>query len=233
MHLTAEEAFRDDAGNGSIPMGRSASFKCPHCAAFTQQSWGVANNLTVYLGQSTVAGRQSGGEVVFAMALCSACKNESVFADGQLVYPASVDAPEPAGDLPPEIAADFQEARLIYQTSPRGAAALLRLTIQKLCPLIGARSSDINGAIGELVSKGTIPTAVQQALDSVRVIGNEAVHPGTMDLKDDRETAKSLFGLVNFIVEKAITEPKQIAAIYSGLPAGKLAGIAQRDAKKP
>lgn len=165
------------------------------------------------------------------MARCSACEGESVFADGRVIYPDTVDAPIAADDMPDDILPDFQEARRIYAISPRGAAALLRLVIQKLCPLIGATSKDINGAIGELVAKGTIPPAVQQALDSVRVIGNEAVHPGTMDLKDDHETAKSLFGLINFIVEKAIKEPKQIAEIYSGLPANKLAGIAQRDAK--
>lgn len=54
-----------------------------------------------------------------------------------------------------------------------------------------------------------ISPALQQALDSVRVIGNEAVHPGTMDLRDDVFTVLSLFGLVNFIVQKAITDEEK------------------------
>lgn len=134
--------------------------------------------------------------------------------------------------MPAEIVSDYLEAGQILSRSPRGAAALLRLAIQKLCPLLGATKKDINAAIGELVSQGTITTSIQQALDSVRVIGNEAVHPGQMDLKDDADTAASLFRLLNFIVEKAITEPKQVASIFAGLPPSKLAAIAERDAQK-
>jgi len=34
---------------------------------------------------------------------------------------------------------------------------------------------------------------ILQSLDIVRVIGNESVHPGVIDLKDDRHTALRLF----------------------------------------
>ena len=72
---------------------------------------------------------------------------------------------------------------------------------------------------------------VQEALDSVRVIGNDAVHPGTIDLNDDRDTSNQLFRLVNFIAHKMITEPREIDEIYNNLPADKLKGIQDRDAK--
>jgi hypothetical protein len=39
----------------------------------------------------------------------------------------------------------------------------------------------------------------------------------------------ALFGLLNFIVEQQITRPKELANIYSGLPAGALAQIQKRD----
>jgi hypothetical protein len=39
----------------------------------------------------------------------------------------------------------------------------------------------------------------RMTLDSARVIGNEAVHPGTMDMRDDHDTAIKLFGLANLI----------------------------------
>ena len=45
------------------------------------------------------------------------------------------------------------------------------------------------------------------------------------------EDALALFGLVNFIILKAISEPKQIAAIYGRLLANKVDGINQRDGK--
>jgi hypothetical protein len=96
-------------------------------------------------------------------------------------------------------------------------------------PLIGTTKKDINEQIKELVQNGVITTAVQKALDSLRVIGNEAVHPGTLDLKDDTATATTLFTLLNFIVEKSITEPKLVDEIFASLPEAKLKGIENRD----
>jgi hypothetical protein len=61
------------------------------------------------------------------------------------------------------------------------------------------------------------------------VIGNESVHPGTIDLKDDRETAMKLFELVNAIANDRITHPKQIDALYQGLPQNKREQIQKRD----
>jgi formaldehyde-activating enzyme involved in methanogenesis len=135
--------------------------------------------------------------------------------------------------MPADCLVDYKEAMDIAPLSTRGAAALLRLALEKLLPHIGATKGGINEAVGELVANGVIPARVQQALDSVRVIGNEAVHPGELDLKDDAEIVNVLFWLMNFIVEKAIAEPKEIDRVYAKLPSGKLAGIANRDKPKP
>ncbi len=134
----------------------------------------------------------------------------------------------PNNDLPESIKADYEEAREILNISPRGAAALLRLSIQKLCIHLGEKGKNINEDIGSLVKKG-LSGKVQQALDVVRVIGNGAVHPGQIDLKDDIATAAKLFELVNIIAEIMITQPKEIDKLYAGLPDNQLLGIAQRD----
>jgi acetyl/propionyl-CoA carboxylase alpha subunit len=73
---------------------------------------------------------------------------------------------------------------------------------------------------------------VQKALDVVRVIGNNAVHPGQIDLRDDRRTAETLFGLVNLICEKMITEPKHVEAVYEKLPESARHAIEKRDTPK-
>lgn len=147
-----------------------------------------------------------------------------------MIYPIHAVAEAPNADLPDDIRADFEEARLIANFSPRGAAALLRLAIQKLCAYLGQSGKNINTDIAALVANG-LPQKVQQALDIVRVIGNDAVHPGAIDLRDDAETVNKLFRLVNFIAHKTITEPREVEEIYSGLPADKLAGIEKRDKK--
>jgi hypothetical protein len=125
---------------------------------------------------------------------------------------------------------DYEEARSILDLSPRGAAALLRLAVEKICIELGAGGDNINERIADLVSRG-LPEEVQQALDAVRVIGNEAVHPGRLDLRDDRDTAMSLFNLVNFIVEDRITRPRQRSAIYGMIPDGKRKAIEARNVK--
>ena len=139
-------------------------------------------------------------------------------------------APLPNPDLPPDIQADYEEAGAILSLSPRGSAALLRLGIQKLCKHLGGKGENINDDVALLVKNG-LPKQVQQALDSIRVIGNEAVHPGQIDLRDDSQTAERLFELVNIIADVMISQPKKVSEIYNKLPQSKIKAIEQRDSK--
>jgi Domain of unknown function (DUF4145) len=139
-----------------------------------------------------------------------------------------VAAVEAHADMPQTIKADFEEAREVLRRSPRSAAALLRLCVQKLCLELGEAGRNINDDIASLVKKG-LPAEVQQCLDIVRVVGNEQVHPGQLDVRDDPALASELFALVNFIVEDRISRPKAIKAIYDRLPKSKLDGIRKRD----
>jgi Domain of unknown function (DUF4145) len=146
----------------------------------------------------------------------------------RLVFPSGSMEIAPNEDLPDSISADYREAALIFRTSPRGAAALLRLCIQKLCDHLGQQGKTLDDAIAALVKAGLDPRA-QKALDIVRVIGNESVHPGQIDLRDDPDTALELFKLVNLVAEIMISSPKHVDAMYSGLPAGKRQAIERRD----
>lgn len=145
-----------------------------------------------------------------------------------MIYPRVVSAPFPNSDLPEDIKTDFEEARQIASLSPKGAAALLRLAIQKLCVHLKEPGKDLNTDIGSLVKKG-LPVGIQKALDIVRVIGNESVHPGQIDISDDPATTAKLFELVNIIAAKMITEPNEINKLFDGLPDGKKAAIQKRD----
>ena len=164
----------------------------------------------------------------FIVSQCNSCGAPTIWLRDTMVYPDHGFAEPPNSDLPDDIRQDYNEARSILNKSPRGAAALLRLAIQKLCQHLGQSGNNINADIKAMVANG-LPPRVQEALDSVRVIGNDSVHPGQLDLRDDRETAAKLFKLVNFVAAKMISEPKEIDDIYSGLPESKRSAIDHRD----
>jgi hypothetical protein len=162
---------------------------------------------------------------------CFNCDEICVWIHDELFWPRLPHGPLPNVDLAKDARRDYEEASNILDISPRGAAALLRLAIQKLCKELGERGDNINDDIAALVKKGLDPR-VQRALDIVRVVGNNAVHPGQIDLRDDRPTAERLFSLVNLICEKMISEPKHVDAMYEDIPENLRKAIEKRDAEK-
>lgn len=207
------------------PTLEAKAFNCARCGVYAKQMWyhlwGTTNRASIGISYENDE---------FRVSHCDSCGEPTIWHDGAMIYPLHSSVESPNVDLPQNIQYDYEEARTIVNFSPRGAAALLRLAVQKLCQHLGEPGKNINTDIASLVAKG-LPPGVQKALDSVRVIGNEAVHPGSIDLRDDRDTATKLFRLVNFIAAKMITEPKEIADLYNGLPADKLASIAKRDGR--
>ncbi len=159
---------------------------------------------------------------------CYNCHELTIWVHDRIIYPNSKSEIIPNPDLPAHIQKLFEEAREIVSASPKGAAALLRLCVQHLCKELGESGKNIDQDIASLVGKGLNPL-VQQALDVVRVIGNESVHPGEIDLNDDRETAHKLFNVINLIAQQMITHPKEVQAMYEGLPEQKLKGIENRN----
>jgi len=157
------------------------------------------------------------------------CNKLAIWIYDRMVYPLKGETPPANLDLPPDIRRDYDEASSILDRSPRGAAALIRLAVQKLCKHLGQSGDNLNKDIAELAKKG-LDSRVTKALDFVRVIGNSAVHPGQIDMQDDRATAETLLGLLNFIADRLISAPKQVEEIYNKLPEEKRKAIQERDA---
>jgi hypothetical protein len=93
---------------------------------------------------------------------------------------------------------------------------------------VGMAGRTLDERIGSAVAAG-VHARVQQAADALRVIGNNAVHPGQIDLRDDRACATALFNLVNIVAEKLITEPREVSALFDGLSEGAKEAIRKRD----
>ncbi len=199
------------------PAHGTGAFNCPLCNAFAEMTWSI----TQYPhNRGQITGLETSE--------CRHCKKLLIWYHDKMVFPYAVTAPRANLDLPDDIKEDFEEARRIHTYSPRGTAALLRLCIQKLCIHLDEKGKNLNTDIKNLVKKG-LPPKVQEALDIVRVIGNEAVHPGVLDLRDDNETVGHLFKLVNLVADKMITEPKEVDALYDQLPQTKKNEIENRD----
>ncbi len=199
------------------PKHGESAFNCPWCNAYAEQTW---SDLIFRGGAFTTIPNSHASR-------CARCGAHAIWYREGLILPSVSPAPLPNPDLPKEIQQDYLEARDILAKSPRGAAALLRLAIQKFCKNLGESGKDLNADIASLVTKG-LPVMAQQALDTVRVIGNNAVHPGQIDLRDDPGVAGTLFELLNVICEYTVTQPKKVAEIYSKLPAGQREAIKKR-----
>lgn len=213
----------------TTPKFQKEVFSCPHCHITATQVW-----LSIYKKidssqRGTVVTTQKQVPELF-INICTHCNNQTLWYNKQIIYPITPSAPLPHKDMPNDVKEDYLEAREIVDKSPRAAAALLRLAVEKLLPQIGATGKGINEKIGSLVKKG-LDEHTQKSLDIVRVIGNQAVHPGQIDLKDDLKTTILLFDLINLIVETKISHPKKIDSFYDILPEKILNQIKKRDKK--
>lgn len=166
------------------PAFKLDAFHCPYCATYAHMTWHdlyTSNYSTLYYD-----------------ALCARCNKASLwlvtkFANGpfgrddqsaELIYPDNGLAALPEGDMPPDVKQDYEEAAKIFSKSPRGAAALLRLGLQKLCKHLGEEGKNINSDIRNLSAKSILPPLVVKVADTVRIAGNNAVHPGEMADED-------------------------------------------------
>ncbi|MEQ8765155.1 MAG: DUF4145 domain-containing protein [Planctomycetota bacterium] len=161
--------------------------------------------------------------------VCRQCQKAHVWHLEEMVYPRRGSVPQPNENTLEEVRKLYEEAASIANHSPRAAAALLRLAIKHLRKHLGCPGENINDDIALLVQKG-LPDIVQQSLDIVRVVGNNALHPGTIDV-DSPDTVGKLFELNNVIVEYTISLPKRVGALYGALPGGAKNAIAKRDGK--
>ena len=202
----------------------SKAFICPNCSAYSNQIWHEVHVVQVGYNDSYELKHSK-------ITVCNSCHQIAFWDKEKLVHPKFNSAPPPNQDMPEVVKIDFEEARIIYKESPRGAAALLRLALEKLCKILGNEKNDLNTNIGLLVSNG-LPVKLQKAFDSIRVIGNKAVHPGQIDLKDDVNTVLSLFTFINIICENQITQINLIDQFYSEkVPDSNKSAIDKRDNK--
>lgn len=215
----------------TTPEFRLKAFHCPVCGTYAHMEW--------FMLHTNVS------NTMYYEAQCSCCKKPSLwhvteYTNGQLgrhdksaelIYPDNGVAALPEQDMPEDVKKDYVEAARIFSRSPRGAAALLRLGLQKLCKHLGEKGENINTDIRSLAAKNILPPLVVKVADTVRIAGNNAVHPGEMSDEDFDHVASKMFELLNFIVKKGISEPKELEALYEMTPENPRKSAEAKDAK--
>ncbi len=204
-------------------------FNCPICSVDSFCD-------IYYLGSQASIGTDT------YMLVCRACGQGSIWRQFErknnydynlrLIDPILSDAPPASDDMPEDVKADYEEARLIVNYSTKSSAALLRLSLQILCRYLGEPGNHLDTDIRSLAKKPEFGGRIIRAADTLRITGNNAVHPGEMNYEDIDNIAMGLFDLLNLIVNSGITQPKKWDAMYGSLPEKSRIDAEKKDKKK-
>jgi hypothetical protein len=201
---------------------------CPHCGVYAEQEWfDVARGRLQETGVSHYEGFVAG----LYLSFCLRCGEYALWRGDEMIYPVTSTAPLPVEGMPTGVKEDFLEGRAVFNVSPRGAASLLRLALQKLMVHLGENGKNLDEDIANLTRKG-LPKKIQEALSAVRAIGNDAAHPGEIDSQDSTYTATALFDLLNMIVDVMLAHPKKVNELYRKLPDTKRKSAKKRKKKQ-
>lgn len=219
------------------PVHGSLAFTCPHCRAFTQQTWATT---VVIAGDEGEAQPWSDID----RATCFVCREHSVWLCGrryipglgshpswEMIWPLQAGGTLPHPRLPERLAPLHREAREVIAASPRSAAALLRLLTEDLLQELADPKKKLNENIGQLVREGKLGQQEQRMADYLRISGNSAVHPAQLEVADGDMAARAdlMFTFVNLLVEKFIALPAMANEAYAQLPEGAREAIERRD----
>jgi hypothetical protein len=199
------------------PEHEKEAFTCPYCQVYTTQDWEELN----------VSGARYVSPI--SRSQCFHCHKHAYWHEKKMMVPDSVNVPMPNSDLPEELQKIYLEARSIFNNSPRGAAALLRLVLQMLMKEFGEPGRDLDKDIGSLAAKEKVSKRTTKMFHSIRITGNESVHPGTINLEDDTELANALFHLINLIVFDVTSYGNYVDKIWEKMPKGKRMAAEERD----
>lgn len=215
------------------------AFVCPHCWDLTSHEWAKLENLHHPEDYTEYNGEYWDSYYSFHKSTCKECEwiclryceeflprlgggEERI--EEKMIFPwwcnESTIPAHP--DMPKEIKKDYAEAAAILDNSPRWSCAILRLALEKLLDTIiekkGQDKKDINKSIAYLIWEGVLSERLSKMMDAVRVIGNWAIHPWVLDLKDTKQTALKLFSIFNYIVEELISRPKREEELFWMIP---------------
>ncbi len=198
-------------------------FNCAHCRVFAHQEWGGSLSCDNIFNSHLPSN-------LLTVSKCKHCNKWSIWIEESLVYPAQITVEDPNDDMPDEVKKLYRESAQVLSISPRAAVALLRLGLQILLGAVGGDGKNINNDIKKIVELGVEPET-KKALDILRVFGNNGAHPGEIKFDEDPSLVYQMYGLMNYVTDRLITQRNQINELFEGLPEGVKNQIESRDSK--
>ncbi len=129
-------------------------------------------------------------------------------------------------DIPKNIVATFHEALSCHAHNCfTSSAIMVRRTLEEICADLGAAGRDLKARIGDLKTKVVLPPELFEAMDELRLLGNDAAHI----------EAKSYDSIGTEELETAIEFTKEIMKgvyQYKGL-LSKLRGLKKKTEAQP
>lgn len=211
-----------------LPAYTNKSFTCPHCGIYSQIQW--------HMDKAIKTG-DSDQEQIYFFGQCVCCEGVLCFKHEYMLSGIFCDVVEKRGTstmlypknffiilnegMPKNVREVCEEASLVLGTSPRASCALLRLALQELIKYLkeniseyselkgGNLCDDICGVVNVGNFNQLQKDKLQKAMDSIRLIGNNAVHPSELNINDNLEIARTLFDMINFIVKEVVVKPKE------------------------
>ncbi|HFR4183370.1 TPA: DUF4145 domain-containing protein [Bacillus cereus] len=209
-------------------------FTCPHCKSKTKHHWTTIEKhpgayrlvFSSYVPESTgpkakpyiITEENKKKHMKLKVSVCDICEQVTLWYAEKMLFPSAYNVEDPNADMPEEVKVLYNEAREIINLSPKSSCALLRLALEKLLVHLGcSKNKKIVENIRAMKEQGKIDEYVHAALESVRIIGNKAVHPGKIDIDDQPKYAYTLFGLLNYVVDELISRPARIKAFRESI----------------
>ncbi len=147
-----------------------------------------------------------------------------------MVWPKGIARAPLSKEVPDKYATDYREACNVFGDSPKASAALSRRCLQLILREVAkVKPSDLSKEIDAVLP--TLPSAISEALDAIRVTGNFAAHPikstNTGEIVDvepgeaewSLDVLESLFDF--YFVQPAILKAKKDAINKKLTDAGK------------
>ncbi|MDO8517564.1 MAG: DUF4145 domain-containing protein [Nanoarchaeota archaeon] len=191
---------------------------CPYCKIHVNFSW--------------ISSDDNGGEIedysedyfknekgIWVIGVCPSCKNcvllNGYESSNKFILTKTYPFPLPSvvdERIPEKIKKDLEEAKLCFSVGAINASSgMCRKALQRACKEKGATKKELYDQIDEITTKGVISNDLRELAQSVRLIGNDGVHPN--DDEVSKEDAEEILNLAEQFLDIIFVAPAKVKEI--------------------